>query len=64
MEYIDGSNLSKSIDAGLGAQLIMAVGFSLSSWWVRSNYYAGGMAMITAAVFLMSPCLSWYLLRR
>ena len=64
MDFIDGSDVEKTLDAALAAQLLFASCFLLSSWWLVENYYAGIVAVVTALVFISSPCATWYLLRR
>lgn len=64
MEYIDGTDVDKTLDANLAAQLLFSGCFLFSSWWVFDNYYAGFVALFTAAIFIVFPCVSWYLLRR
>ena len=64
MEYFDGSDVEKTLDANLGAQLLFSGCFLFSSWWLAGNYYAGAVAILSAAIFIAFPCLSWYLLRR
>ncbi len=64
MEYIDGSDPVKLIDASVAAQLLFASCFFISSWWQAANYYAGFNVLLTSAVFIASPALAWYILRR
>ena len=64
MDFIDGSDVEKTLDAALGAQLLFATCFLLSSWWLVGNYYAGIVVVVNALAFISFPCAAWYLLRR